>query len=129
MVEGTNSSGYHPGRSSARSSGEGQHLGKPKPTAPGTGCMQVILTLMISQPKKAPHCNPSFLFGFKKICLQKAQHNEKMKNFGVKAINHRVVSVLYSSTEVDKEKHQQKERKPEQRQKLGKTETPSSSKN
>lgn len=108
MLEGTDSSRHHPGRSTAGSSGEGQHLGKTKPTAPGTGCMQEILTLMISQPKLAPCHSPHFLFGFKKICLQKAQHNEKIINFGVKAKNHAAVSILYSSIEVDKENHAKK---------------------
>jgi len=56
-------------------------------------------------------------------------HDEKMKNLGVKAINHTVVSILYSSTEGDQEKHQRKQSKPEQRKKLSETETPSSSKN
>lgn len=44
-------------------------------------------------------------------------HDKKMKNLGVKPINHTVVSVLYSSTEGDEEKHQQKHSKPEQRKK------------
>lgn len=39
MVERTDSSRYHPGRSSVGSNGEGQHLDKPKTTAPETGCM------------------------------------------------------------------------------------------
>lgn len=57
-------------------------------------------------------------------------HDKKMKNLGVKPINHTVVSVLYSSTEGDEEKHQQKHSKPEQRKKkLSDTETHSSSKN
>lgn len=37
--------------------------------------------------------------------------------------------MLYSGTEVDKEKHQKKQSKPEQKLKLSKAETPSSSKN
>lgn len=52
------------------------------------GCVQGILTLMIPQPKLAPCHSPCFLFGFKRICLEKAQHNENIKNFRVKAINH-----------------------------------------
>ena len=56
-------------------------------------------------------------------------HDEKMKNLGVKAINDTVVSILYSSTEGDQEKHQQKPGKPEKRKKLSETKTPSSSKN
>lgn len=34
-------------------------------------------------------------------------HDETLKNLGVKVITHTVVLVLYSSTEVDQEKHQQ----------------------
>lgn len=114
-------------------SSEDQHSCKPELRAAGTGCAWVTLTLIL-QPEAVPCSSSHFRFGFKKICLLEARHEastwgKKMKNMRVKAINHTVVSILYSCTEGNQEKHQQKQSKPEQRRKLSETETPSSSKN
>lgn len=114
-------------------SSEDQHSCKPELRAAGTGCAWVTLTLIL-QPEAVPCSSSHFRFGFEKICLLEARHEastwgKKMKNMRVKAINHTVVSILYSCTEGNQEKHQQKQSKPEQRRKLSETATPSSSKN
>lgn len=114
-------------------SSEDQHSCKPELRAAGTGCAWVTLTLIL-QPEAVSCSSSHFRFGFEKICLLEARHEastwgKKMKNMRVKAINHTVVSILYSCTEGNQEKHQQKQSKPEQRRKLSETATPSSSKN
>lgn len=116
--------------SSAR---EAQHLGKPKLTAAGTGCVQVTLTL-ISQPKPAPCHSPRFLVRFKKICLLEAQHEastwQKNEKLGSKTHKpHSCFSTIFQHWRGRGKTPTEAQQTRTKKKKLSDTETRSSSKN